>query len=821
MALFSTLKITLNLKSTFIKSLIHSALFFLCPILLMAQSGTITGLIIDESETPIEFATVSIFNQEDSTLVSGGISNGQGIYKIEKVPHGKFYIKYSFIGLTDFYKENIILEKRELKIPTVTLSANEKVLKEMVITGNKEVFKTEIDKRIFDVSESTLAEGGSAVDILETIPSVSVDIDGNIEFRGSGGVIILIDGRPSGLSGEDRNSILSEIPASAIESIEFITNPSSKYDAEGMAGIINIKLKKNKLIGYNGNTSVSVGTRDKYNASLGLNFRNEKFNVFANYSYRYEDKLRDGFNNRVNDLSGERIFLNQDRDGLNNSQSHILRTGADFFLNDNNTIGFAITYNNSDNKRREDLFFETLNQNQTLLTAFDRNNIRYNDRQTLEGVVSYNKTFKEQKGRELSASISLSKNTRDDLYELREELNFPIEEMGLQQNNLRETFQDIIVAQVDYVHPINKKSKVETGLKTTIRDLDGDFVFDEFDEITGGFEENLLLRNTFGFQEQVHAAYGNFGQQIDKFGYQVGLRAEQTFMSTEQRTTSEKFTNNYFDLFPSVFVTYNLKSKNQLQLNYSKRINRPSAYALNPFIDFSDPLNLSAGNPKLRPEYTDAYEGSYLRTWEKFFLTSSLYYRKTNDVIQRVTFVDANNVALRTRENIASRENYGFEFIARNTINNWWNVTTTLNLYRNVIIGDVPGTFNNDNFTWSLNVMTNASIPKIAQIQVMGSYMGPRATAQGLIKPIYFMNIGLKREILNDKGTISVNLTDVFNTRRFRMDVEGPGFEQEMLWNWETQVLTATFTYKFGNLQTKESRQKRERMMEDGGDDMF
>lgn len=776
--------------------------------------GKVKGKVVDATNgQPLQFSTITLLSQRDSSLVTGSIADENGVFLVEDIPVGAYKVRVAFMGYRNAVKDNLSINSKnpEQDLGEIKLNPVQKTLDEVVVSGEKEVFQNSIDKRVFNVEKSIVSEGGSATDVLETIPSISVDMDGNISLRGSGGVMVLIDGKPSGLTGSDRSAILEQIPASAIESIEVITNPSSKYDAEGMSGIINVILKKNKLQGMNGTATLSAGTRDKYNASANLNYRTSKFNIFSNYSYRYNTNFFRGLTSRENNSGEITTFLDQNLDGLNNGINHLVRGGVDYYLNEKNTIGISGTYNDGKDKRDRIIEFREFDFTRSPNRLYFRNNYNSEDEYNLDIVLNYRRTFNKPK-QELTASAAYSTSFEQDRNRfIQQDYNFdytPAEEFDPElQNNITDETNGIFTSQIDYIQPVSSEGKIEAGYKSIIRKIDNDLLFQDYDYEAMNWIVNTNFSNRFIFDEQIHSLYGNYSNTIKNLGYQIGTRIEQTYTTSTQKTTEEAFENNYLNFFPSAFFSYKLKKEQQIQLNYSRRINRPSMWNLNPFVNYSDPLNIRFGNPQLNPEFTNAFELSYVKGWKSLFLTSSVYYRKTNDIIQRVVSVNENNVSTTTFDNFNNRQSYGLEFIARATLNKWWNITGNYNFFRTMIDGsNVQTNFNNDNVTWSANLMSNMSIPKIMDVQLFANYRGPIATAQGLMKEMYWLNLGFKRNILENKATISLNISDLFDTRQFRMEIDGENFNQNFSRKRESQIVTLSFTYRFGGLKDQERR---------------
>jgi outer membrane receptor protein involved in Fe transport len=603
------------------------------------------------------------------------------------VPAGSYRVKISFIGYRTTNKDNLVISRQtpQHNLGTIRLNASAHALDEVVVSAEQPLFEQSIDKRVFNVEKSIVTQGGSATDILETIPSVAVDVDGNLSLRGSGGVVVLIDGKPSSLTGADRSAILEQIPASAIESVEVITNPSSRYDADGMSGIINIVLKKNKLQGSNGSASVSVGTLDKYNAAINYNYRTPKFNIFSSYSYRYNTFFGRGYNTRELLGNTNTAYRLQNSNEIDRSSVHLFRAGADYFINDQTTLGFSALYGirrESEDERTEN---KVLDQQQTLTELFYRNNEERENGNNMDLVMNFSRKFARKK-QELTASAAYSTfegSTNTLFNDLNYDLDFmPSAELPRQTRNLRDIDNTVITLQADYVHPVGEAGKFEGGYKSILREVDNDLVFENFRHGSQLWAFNDTLSNRFLYQEYVHSLYANYTSTLGKFGYQLGTRLEQTMMNPVQEAVPGNFRRNYLGFFPSLFLSYKLKGEQQFQLNYSRRINRPNLRELNPFINFSDTLNIRFGNPYLNPEYTNSYELSYLTAFKSIFLTSSVYYRRTNDIIQRIVSVNPDNIATTTFQNLDNRDSYGFEFIAKTNVTKWWSFTTNFNFFR-------------------------------------------------------------------------------------------------------------------------------------------
>jgi iron complex outermembrane recepter protein len=787
--------------------------------------GKIHGTIINSvDKKPVEFATVSVF-KDDSVLVTGTITGQTGTFEIPGLRYGRYKIKIDFLGFQTIYKDSVSItpQSNEVNMGQIKLAPNSKLLNEFTITGEKELMQLNIEKKVFNVEKSIVSEGGSATDLLQQIPSVTVDIDGNINMRGSGNITVLIDGKPSGLTGSDRNAVLSQLPANSIESVEIISNPSAKYDPDGMSGIINIILKKNKRQGKNGNISVGAGTRDKYNGSFNYNQRTSKLNIFTGYSYRYDNRFGRGLSLRENIFPDTTFFLDQKSFSDRVSQSHIIRAGSDYYINDKNTIGFSTTVNFRNSSDEEIIHFNELSSQNVLYRLYDRDNMEMNRHSTFDGALNYKRTFTKPR-QELTFDFIYSGTTGFEKGNFQQqELNLEGQPLpvppGLQKNN-NKGINHITTVQADYVHPFENQSKFETGAKSIIREIDNDFFSTSFDSIYNLWVDDVQFINHFIYRENINSVYGTYTSKFKSIGYHAGLRAEQTYTTSRLLNTDETFNNDYFNLFPTLHLSHKPRKENEIQLSYSRRINRPSLRSLNPFTSFSDPLNLSTGSPFLTPEYTNSYEISYAHFKKKNTATVTAYYRQTNNIIQRIRSVRPDGVAITTFENLASATNYGFELITRNELAKWWNITSNFNFFRTEINGrNINNELSNANLSWFARVISNFIIAKGWHVQVSGMYRAPTALAQGMMMEMYGIDAGFRKDVLKNNASISFNISDIFDTRQFEMSTSGHNFNQDMLRKRETRVATLTFTWKFGSQEGSQKQRKRKDDSGFGGED--
>lgn len=784
-----------------------------------SQDVNISGRIQDsKTRNPIDFANVALLNPNDSSVVTGAISEDGGRFDFT-APQGNYILRVGFIGYQQHFKPLNIEGAGDVDLGNIRIAEDGRTLQEVTVEGVASIFESDIDKRVYNVENSIVAEGGTASELLGTLPSIQVDEEGGITMRGSGNILIYINGRPSNLSGDDTESILAQFPANSIKSVELITNPSSRYDAEGVGGIINIILKKDERTGLNGQVNASFGTRHKYTAGTTLNFKTEKFNFFANYNFQYRElfDLSEGF--RENRRSIGSSYLDQSFNSHNEYLSQLLRTGFDYTINDRNTLGFYIQGNYGSRNRFRTYDQRFLNNQRQLDSLIIRDlnaeGIGYN----IESGITYNLDI-DTLGQKLYGSVSYSRDHRDQI-ELFDQRMFETEGIEIFQNRIiqnleRPRYSNLYLFQLDYEKPFLNKGKIEAGLKSTLSSDERIQNFDQFDQETNQFVKNELITDAFEFNEHVHAGYFIYRNKLGKFGYQAGLRAEQTYTKGIHENSGETILNDYFKLFPSLYLSYEVKEDEEFTLNYSRRIRRPRTWSMSPMINPQDLLNLRTGNPYLQPEFTDSYEAGYLKGWEKYLFTGTVYHRRASDILTRFMTVNENNVAVQSWANANRRISTGLEVINQFQFSDKVDATLSGNFFHSEIFGEnIREDFRNSNFSWTLNLMSNIRIPNIASIQLQGNYRGPIVLPQGQIEPMYGLNIGIKRDLWDKAATISLNVSDVFNTRVFRIKNEDPFFIQERYFNRETRIGTITFTYRFKGFQERRGRQGDREDMED------
>lgn len=789
-------------------------------------SGTITGRITDaETGDPLEYATISLFSQSDSSLVNGTTTDPEGSFTL-KVPLGRYYARLQFLSYGDTYENNIRLtaENPQVNLGTLSMTSDSQQLEEVEVVAEKDQVQLALDKRVFNVGESMARIGGSASDILDNIPSVTVDVDGNVALRGSENVRILIDGKPSGLVGISGTDALRALPADMIERVEVITNPSARYQAEGVAGIINIILKKEKRDGINASFNANTGLPHNHGASVNFNYRKNWYNLFLNYGIQYNDFIGRGYSNQVFTRGDSTYYTDLNRSNSRQRFSNSIRLGSDFFLNEHNTLTASFLYRIADNSSDGLVRYEDFDINRTLRRTINRSTLEDEEDLNREVALNYRRTF-DKKGQLLTADLQYRRGSElEEANTIESRLSG---EGNLRQQTINDEGDRNFLFQADYVNPFGDEGVWEAGWRTTSRKISN---FYRVNEMQGGQWQVLdSLSNDFVYYEDVHALYAIIGDKPGRLSYQLGLRAEYSHINTELLQTNETNPRDYLSLFPTTHFTYQVGSTNAIEWSYSRRIRRPGQRWLNPFLSLTDNRNFRTGNPNLNPEFTNSVELGYLHHFPWLSLNSSIYYRHTENVIQRITTnvqTDSLQILLTMPMNLATENSYGLEFVANADITDWWKTNTNFNFYRQIINGDniegaTTSRLNSDTYTWNARTNMQFKLPASFNAQLTFFYRAPQERPQGRSRSLSVADFGINKEIMERKGTITLRVSDVFNTRRWRSVTFNEDFYSEGEFQWRPRTITLAFTYQLRQTSKRGERPERQQRDGDGdGEDM-
>ncbi len=756
----------------------------------------ISGTVVNKTGDAVPFANVALYVKGEKAVAQGGTSNAQGDFTLSDVPAGTYRLAIRFVGYAPYQVPKIQLDQ-DLNLGTVEMAKRATELDAVVVEGAKVVkpIETTLEGMTIRPEQNISNVGGSVLDVLRNTPSVSVGQDGGLTLRGSSSTNVLINGRNSALSGD-----LSQIPASAIKNIDIINNPNAKYDAEGTGGVINIKLKKGGDEGTHGNVELTVGSRMRTNASARISHQKGRVNAYGGYSYRRWPSIADVRVER--ETFGENpTRLQQERDVERDDFSHTANYGIDYYFNKSKLTyeGVFETEGEEDSEITRSQQFDTDTNNRTLYNV--RDNVETEENYTLDNSLIYERVFDEE-GREFRALVSYS--YRDEI-EAQDAATQSLNDNGTRseapadrQRASTDELRRIGVAQVDYTHPFADDNKLEVGAKTILRSLNTDFDFDNYDNGTQQWQDNAAVSNQFRYQEQVYAAYAIYSHKFEKIDLSAGVRLEQTVVDTELYNTGEKNQQRYLNPFPSFSAQYHLDERQSLKLTYSRRIDRPGSWQLNPFRDIADTLNVRFGNPNLQPEYIQSLEFGHKIGLEKFDLTSTLFYRRTNGLVDWVVNVTDNGVSERRPENLTSGTTYGIELINTTEFTPWWNVNVSYSLFRALIDGtNLDADFTNDALAWNAKLVSNFVLPGGVDLQFTGNYESPEAEAQGFDDARYYLDASVRRNFLGKKGSVSVSVRDLFNTYQFGSSAETEQFRQYFVYKRDSRMVLVTVRYKF------------------------
>lgn len=792
----------------------------------------ITGKVVDrETNQPLEYATITLKNNNRPDLIQGGITDAKGNFRIESFP-GQYDINIEFISFATYRQNSVSLESN-LNLGTIALEIDTNELEEVELIGEQTQVEIRLDKRIYNVGKDITVRGGSVADVLGNIPSITVDVEGNIALRGNNNVRILINGKPSGLVGISGPNGLRQLPSESIEKVEVITSPSARYDAEGTGGILNIVLKKQERSGFNGNFNINGGVPETFRGTATVNWKTKKLNLFSTNTIGRRTSISNGlseneyFNGEdTNSYLFEKGKTNRERDQL------FLSLGAEYFINDSST--FTLNGFFRDNEGTNDGVV-TINE----LNAKGGNPISTNERRQYEPEFDesfqisglYEKKFND-KGHELSATYQYEESAENELAEITSLQTFPFIRINDNEEVKTKESQKRILAQVDYVYPLDENTQVELGYRGTFNTIETDYkvVFIENNIPTIDTD----LTNVLVYKEYVNAAYAQFGKKIDQFSILLGLRMEDSNIVIDQRTTSDYTNKRYTNWFPTVNLSYEIDEKESLTLGYAKRIRRPRGFFLNPFPSRNSVTNFFQGNPDLNPASTGSFDLGYLKRLKKFTLNGSIYYQRTTSNFQFVNEDTGETVILsgdpnvpnsdlvivpvlrRGPINLSKNKRYGGEVNLTFTPNRKIRLNANFNVYSNEVIGTYNGfVFDAKNVSWSSRFVSSINFGKGLSWQNQLFFRGPRVTAQSKSKPLGGLSTAINKDIFKDKGTLSFRISDVFNSQKYRTDTFTDTFNSYTEFQWRQPTYIATLTYRLN--QKKNQRRRRGGYSDDDG----
>ena len=790
------------------------------------KDGIISGKVLDAKiNEPLPYVNIVIKNTKGD-IITGGITAEDGTFRVNKIPEGDLTVTVQYIGYKSEIK-NVTIGRRNYRVDLGTIRLEEEAegLDEVTVLAEVSTIQQKVDRKVITIGKD-LAATGTASELMVGIPSVSVDAQsGAITMRGNQNVRVMVDGK---LSNIPTAQLLKQIPSTAIKAIELITNPSAKYNPDGMSGIINIILHKNTMVGFNGNANVSLAhdIEAKFNSSIDMNYRNGKINVYGSYSNNISKRVNQGYIDRVD----QNVL--QELDILDNNKSHLFKVGLDYYLNDKNTISFFTNQNIFDGAvdASTDILYddESLNQSQLITNLNDNTSNQYN--------FDYKLDFdKEGHNIELEVDHNIyngDSRTDNSFSGFIERPNF---------YELNDTDRERTTINLDYVNPISEKAKLELGLQARL--FNNDISYFSNGRSENQFGQYIPSTTDFDYSRDIFSAYATYSKKFEKWTYQIGLRAENAVVETLAKEielqsdleTVIPFDNEYFKIYPSAFFTYTPSEKNSYQLSYSRRVDRPGVGQVNPLPEWNTPLISQFGNQSLLPQFTNSIETNYTRQLKKGSITAGIFYRIIEDEINQAVFVDRadlNKVVL-SFDNFDNTSSYGFEFSTNYKPTKWWSVNGSFDFYsqtqksisERLTVSPEIATVDDiilesvevDNIAWNFRMYNNFKVSKSLSFSAFGFYRGKNKGVQFEMDPIYFVNLGMRYSFIDNKANFSLNFNDVFDNMKAKFKGSRP-FIQEGEFQWESQTIQASLSYRFGSGKYKaKSRKQRDQDVKEGG----
>jgi outer membrane receptor protein involved in Fe transport len=772
-------------------------------------NGSLTGKVVEKSsQEPMESANVILFNANDSSQAAGGTTDQNGVFKFSNIPNGVYYLQIGFIGFETLKTPSFSLKNEQVDLGILEIVINPIALGDIEVTAAKSMFNNSIDRKVYNVEQDVLSQTGSASDLLQNIPSVSVDVDGNVSLRGASNVTIFINGKPSLLMRKNSAAALQAMPANTIERIEVITNPSAKYKPEGISGIINIVLKKETRRGMNGTVIANAGNMYRYNANTTVNYNPEKVNLFANYGLRRNNSPRFSTDSRIKKDPGQALSYYD-----NNSSSSVkpialmTNMGLDYTLNSKNQIGVTGNYfyqHSYHTQNSQTTFADSLH---TITTDFATN--RTNDEYEKEGEISssYEHDFdKEDHKLQFEFTFSAYDEKEDNHYH--ETYTAPEFSNALHHFLVRKGGR-LAEIYAEYAWPINEETQLEAGYVGEFMKDDIRYLGEDYNPQQASWITDLNKTNRFLFRRDIHALYATFGRSIENFSFLAGLRAEQAFITSNLVTTDSTVLDDYFKIYPTLHLKYDLSDRQEIQLNYSKRVRRADSDEHNPFAEYTDPRNMEAGNPRIKPEQIHSVEFGYHLKNDRFSVLPSVYYRYRYDAFAEIHQFVNDSTMLTTFANLATDQSTGFELIVTGDMKKLLTLNFSANAFYQVIDASNLGySDNKSTISWESKLAADLHLGSSTLMQVHVHYRSARLTPQGKRLPQFLLNLGVRQNLFHQKASLTFTASDLFNSLKHRRLIDTPILYQKATSKRNSQIFYLGFTYRFGKSEEKKEELK-------------
>lgn len=760
--------------------------------------GDIIGKLVDASnDDPASFATVAL-TRPDSSVVSGLTADENGVFHLVNVKPGNYLIRVTNIGYQTLFIPNVNMpaEVTTTDLGMIRLVANVQNLNEVVVRAEKTMIVSDIDKKIINVGRDLLASSNNVSELLEKVPSVSLDENGNPMLRGKGSVVVLIDGKPSTLYGNDVATVLQSFPAELIERIEVMTTPSAKYEGEGASGVIDIITKKTKIVGTSGSLRGTLGINNNSNGSAYVSYKTNKWAIRASGSVRNQIWYFDRSLDRRNFLGDSTTYFSQRGAGSSQDTDYFGRMGINYDFTEKSSIGLTVNYSHNKDVDKSENTNKTRAQEGALLEKFDRFSTGTTFNDNLNVNLDYRKRFaKERQIFTVSANYSNGVSDGESDFDQQSDMAHLVR----RQHNLRDNNRHEAVVDADYTWPITPSATLELGAKSRMRRSQDDNAFYTFDQELEDFLFNENVSNVFGFEEYTHTGYTSFTQKSDLWGIRAGLRLTDATQKIDQISRDQAFSTHFFYLVPSFAITRKLDEETQVKVNYSRRVQRPTSDALNPFTDISDPRNIREGNPNLRPEYVHKAEIGYSQYKEAGGWGPALFLDYSNNAITRIRNIDAEGISYQRYDNVGSELSYGFETDFSKKVGEKLKLNASGRVFRSEVVS-VAADIDNKIWSYSGNLNAFLELPLQMRASAYVTYDGPRAIAQGTRPGVFVANLGVRRDFLDRKATLSVSVQDLFLSRIYRSELSTATYAQSSSYHRTNRFAGVTFHYRFGRI---------------------
>ena len=774
-----------------------SAIFCLVALPLTAQQLSVKGIVKDgANDQVLSFATIRAFSLSDSVFVNGTVSSNDGSFQLQ-IPTGKYYMEIGFMGMQSVFK-TMDQTSGVVDLGVIALNPSSLMTSVVSVIADKSLMELKLDKRVYNVSADLNNQGANATEVLENIPSITVDAEGNVSLRGNSGVRILIDGKYSGFSSTPE--ALQQLQADMIEKVEVVTNASSRYEAQGDVGIINIILKKNKQSGWNGSVNAKLGYFPEWGGGFNVNYKHNKVNFNLAYSFSKNENPNKSTTYQRITTADTAFSYHQLYQGLRKKAGHSIQAGMQYDMNSFNTLIVNAGIRSAVGNNGIDRIYENFNSTDELL--FTNKRIEWNSEleDMLEASMAYHKRWRRE-GAEWTTEFKWMQD--NDLERSDYEEYSSLDQQTANEKSHAYIVERMFQGQSDLVIPFAKEGKFEAGLRSQQRQMNNDFGFGQ--RVENNWNYPAKFNDDFEYLEQVHAAYVMGSNTFNRWSIQTGVRAEYSDITTTQASQNKSNHRQYMNLFPSAAISYKSNEKRTFQASYSRRINRPGQWTLMPFMKFGDNREMRIGNPNVNPELTDVLEAGVMQYFEKGSLLSTVYYRTTNHSIETMSMAGDDGIIYRVPLNVGHRNAYGFEFNLNYAPTSVVRITSGFNFYQQV----VSGTFNEVDFearnlSWTNRTSVNVNLKTKTRIQVSSNYEAPRVTPQGRMKSIFFMDAGLTQDI-GKNATLGLNIRDVFNSRKWRFVVDTDDIFTETSMQWRPRSIRLVFTYRFNQKPNQQS----------------